>query len=81
MSTTRRFATTNAPPLVRWMTTREVAELFGVSARTIQDLAATGRLRAHRFTAGVGKRPILRFDPADVAEFQKASASPVRARR
>jgi excisionase family DNA binding protein len=76
-----RFAPAAQPKLVKWMTTREVAELFGVTSRTIQELAAMGRLRAHRFTAGTGKRPILRFDPADVAAFQEASATPTRARR
>jgi hypothetical protein len=52
-----------------WLSTREVAELVGMSPRFVQREAAAGRLRA-REIGFAGSRPTLRYRPKDVAAWQ-----------
>jgi excisionase family DNA binding protein len=59
---------TPAPVLPRLLTAREVAELLGVSERTIWAISTPrGSLRAVR----IGK--LVRFDPADALAFIESS--------
>lgn len=52
----------------RWMTTGQVAELFGVTGKTVQSWTERGLLTGHRTLGGH-----RRFDRAEVEELAWAS--------
>ncbi|MEE9211409.1 MAG: helix-turn-helix domain-containing protein [Phycisphaeraceae bacterium] len=60
------MTTENRPtPIVeQLLSKREVAELLGVTERTIDNYRSSGRLRAIKLSAGV-----VRFDPYDLRAF------------
>jgi phenylacetate-coenzyme A ligase PaaK-like adenylate-forming protein len=53
----------------RWLTSREVALLIGMSSRYVQREAEAGRLRA-REVGTTGSRTTLRYRLADVTAWQ-----------
>lgn len=56
------------------ITTREAAAALGVSIRTVQRWAATGRLQA----AKIGRRWVITLDAAAVAAYKPASVDKAR---
>lgn len=56
------------------LTAAEAAKLLGLSARTMYDLARSGKIACHRMGVGDGA---VRFDPADLQEYKRQCRSPV----
>jgi hypothetical protein len=52
----------------RWLTTRDVSVIVGMSARYVQREVEEGRLRAR--AVGTAARPTLRYRLADVVSWQ-----------
>lgn len=58
--------------IAKLLTAEQVAELFGIEARTVYNLPGLVRTEMQ----GRGKRPIVRWHPDDVAKYQRECRRP-----
>jgi excisionase family DNA binding protein len=76
----RKLIENSQPPPAagEFLSVKEVADRLGVSTGTVYNLVVTRQLLASRIGKGRGT---LRFDPADLKDFQAISAGVISRRR